>query len=107
MTELQKEKVQQQMKLEEMASNPSAKRVGKSLRCEAQELQDKFVMMQEEVETTEEENRTLKSRVAELIRTIESAKNQHETEALRTQLEQQAEELAAAQKECAWERHEP
>lgn len=66
--------------------------------CEAQELHEQFVMMQEEVEKAEEENRALKLRVAELTRTVESASGQRETAALRAQLEQQAEELAGLQK---------
>ncbi|KAK8822977.1 hypothetical protein WA556_001868 [Blastocystis sp. ATCC 50177/Nand II] len=87
-TELKKEKVQQQMKLDELAADPAAMR----------ELHEQFVMMQEEVEKAEEENRALKLRVAELTRTVESASGQREMAALRAQLEQQAEELAGLQK---------
>lgn len=98
MTELKKEKVQQQMKLDELAADPAAMRVKARWVCEVQELHEQFVMMQEEVEKAEEENRALKLRVAELTRTVESASGQRETAALRAQLEQQAEELAGLQK---------
>lgn len=64
MTELKKEKVQQQMKLDELAADPAAMRVKARWVCEAQELHEQFVMMQEEVEKAEEENRALKLRVA-------------------------------------------
>ena len=74
--------------------------------CKAQELHEQFVMMQEEVEKAEEENRALKLRVAELTRTVESASSQRETEALRAQLEQQAEELAGLQKAGVWARRD-
>lgn len=98
MTELKKEKVQQQMKLDELAADPAAMRVKARWVCEVQELHEQFVMMQEEVEKAEEENRALKLRVAELTRTVESASGQREMAALRAQLEQQTEELAGLQK---------